>query len=164
MPTIDEFTGKFTIGARANLFKVTIPELGDKVEFLCKAASLPGKTINPIEVKYLNNTIKVAGDATFEDWTVTILNDEDNAIRKKVIDWMEKIKANAETKGDPNSSYFKDAEVQGIKRDGSPNGDAYFKFKNLWPSAMDAVELSFDTSDTIQEFGVTFSYSHWEKA
>jgi hypothetical protein len=163
MSTVNDFVSNFTIGARANLYKVQIDGIGQKLEFTCKAAQLPGKTINPIEVKYLNNTIKVAGDTMFEDWTITVMNDEDFMIRQQLDQWMEGIKQNADAVGDPQlSDYFRTGTIIPLNRDGSENPNQY-KFINMWPTTLDAIDMGFENSDTIQEFGVTFSYSHWEK-
>lgn len=163
MSTISDFTSNFSIGSRSNLYKIEIDGINQKLEFTCKAAQLPGKTINPIEVKYLSNTIKVPGDAVFEDWTVTVLNDEDFIIRQQIDTWMEDIKANSNATGQGNFGYFREARVIPINRDGSENTDGSYKLINLWPTSVEPMELGFDNSDTILEFGVTFSYTHWEK-
>jgi len=163
MSTVDSFVSNFTIGARANMYKVFIGELGNKLEFVCKAASMPGKTINPIEVKYLANTIKVAGDVTFEDWTITILADEGFEVRTKIDKWMEEIKKNPDATGKGDLSYFKEGEIIPLKRDGSENSAGKYKFKNIWPTVLDPVELAFDSADTIAEYGCTFSVGFWEK-
>lgn len=165
MGTINEFVSNFTIGARANLYKVQIDGIDQKLEFTCKTAQIPGKTINPIEVKYLNNTIKVAGDTTFDDWAVTIMNDEDYLIRKQLEEWMEKIKNNSQSIGSGEmSDYFRTATVIQLNRDGSENDNAKYKFVNMWPTTIDPMDLGFENADTILEFGCTFAFSYWEKA
>jgi len=163
MGTVDEFVNNFTVGARANLYKVQVDGLGQKLEFTCKTASLPGKTINPIEVKYLSNTIKLGGDATFDDWTITILADEGYEIRQALLQWQEDIKANPDATGMGDTYYFRTATVTQIKRDGGDDrGVGKIKLVNIWPTVVDPVELSFDSADTIAEYGVSFSLSHWE--
>lgn len=165
MSTVNEFVSNFAIGARANLYKVQIDGLDQKLEFTCKAAQIPGKTVNPIEVKYLSNTIKVAGDVTFEDWTVTVMNDEDYLIRRQLDEWQELIKANADATGSGQlSDYFRTGTVIQLNRDGSENSDAKYKFVNMWPTSVDPMDLGFENADTILEFGASFAFSHWEKA
>ncbi len=163
MSTIDSFVNNFDIGARANMYKVFIDGLDQKLEFTCKAAQLPGRTINPIEVKYLANTIKLGGDSIFDDWTVTILADEDFGVRNAIIEWQEQIKAAKDATGQSTLNYMRTAEIVHLKRDGGENSDARFKFFNLWPTVLDPVELSFDSADTIAEYGCTFSVGYWEK-
>lgn len=167
MSTVNDFVQNFTIGARANLYEVTIDGFDQKLKFVCKAAQIPGKTIGPIEVKYLNNTIKVAGDPVFDDWTITILNDEDYAIRKQLDEWQEDIKRNDRAVGNGQiggaPGYMRTATIHQLNRDGSINKLSSYKFHNMWPTAVDPMDLGFDNADTITEFGATFAFSHWTK-
>jgi hypothetical protein len=88
---ITDFKSKLSGGgARSNLFEVVLsfPDIApadanvlDKSRFLVKAAALPGSTINPLDVAFRGRTLKVAGDRTFETWTITIINDTDFSIR-----------------------------------------------------------------------------------
>lgn len=165
MSTVNDFVSNFTIGARANLYKVQVDGLDQKLEFTCKAAMIPGKTINPIEVKYLNNTIKVGGDTTFEDWTITVLNDEDYLIRSQIETWMEDIKANAGATGAAQlTDYFRQATIVQLNRDGSENATGKYKMLNCWPTTCEQMDMGFENADTILEFTATFAFSHWEKA
>lgn len=164
MSTVNDFVQNFTIGSRANLYTVEIQDMDQKLKFVCKAAQIPGKTIGPIEVKYLNNTIKVAGDPVFDDWTITILNDEDFAIRLQLEEWQEKIKNNDKAVGQSSlNEYFRTATVRQLNRDGSENVNSAYKFHNMWPTTVDPIELAFESADTIVEFGATFAFSHWTK-
>ena len=94
MATINQFKANLIgAGPRANRFEVFIPRSGNKIQFLCKTASLPGQTIEGTEIKYKGLTVKVAGDRTFEDWTVGIYNDTEWSARTALEDWMEDIVA-----------------------------------------------------------------------
>ena len=76
MATIDEFKSQLIAGGvRGNRFSVFIPRMGERIEFMCKSAAIPRTTLPPIEVPFRGHKLKVAGDRTFEDWTVTIIND-----------------------------------------------------------------------------------------
>ena len=76
MATIDQFKANLIgAGPRNNRFEVYIPKSGNKIQFLCKTASLPGQTIEQTDIKYKGLTVKLAADRTFEDWTVGIYND-----------------------------------------------------------------------------------------
>ena len=87
--TIDRFKSKLTGGgARPNLFEVALdfPEgttgdagdvskdFNDKVRFLVKAANLPASNITPIDVPFRGRNLKIAGDRTFDVWTITVIN------------------------------------------------------------------------------------------
>lgn len=164
MTTINDFVQNFTIGARANLYQVEIADFDEKLKFVCKAAQVPGKTVGPIEVKYLSHTIKVAGDPVFDDWTITVLHDEDHAVRTSLDEWQAQIIANDDTKGAHTlSDYFRTAKISQIKSDGTVNAKGIYELHNIWPTTIEPMDLGFENADTIVEYGVTFAYSHWVK-
>ena len=91
-------------GARPNLFEVTltIPTVADnaiaaaqKSVFMCKTAQLPGSTIGQVPLYYFGREIKFAGNRSFTDWTVQILNDEDFTIRNSMESWMNAINSHS---------------------------------------------------------------------
>ena len=79
MATIDEFKAQLIGGGfpRPNRFRVFIPRSGNRIEFLCKAAAIPVATLGEIPVNFRGHILKLAGDRTFEDWSVTIINDSE---------------------------------------------------------------------------------------
>ncbi len=164
MTTVNDFISNFSAGARANLYQIEIAGIEEKLKFHCKTAQVPGKTVGPIEVKYLSHIIKVAGDPVFDDWTVTIMHDEDHAIRTALDEWQSTIINNSDAKGAGTlDDYFRTAKVTQLKRDGSVNSAGIYELYNLWPTTVEPMDLGFDNSDTILEFSATFAYSHWEK-
>jgi len=165
MPSIADFVAKFQHGARSNLYRVEIPgRLSEDTKFFVKAAQIPAKTINKIEMRYLNNIIPVAGEtAVFQDWTVTVVNDIDYGIRGELETWMNAIKQNDRTTGATNQNqYYGQASITQLLQDGTDSNIVY-DFYNIWPSDMTTIELGFDNVDTVQEYTVTFVYTHWLK-
>lgn len=166
MPDINEFYANFGKGARANKYRVELvyPGVaqagGASMEFYAKAAQIPASTVGVIEIPYMGRMFKVAGDRTFAEWTITIMNDESFKHRNAMERWSNAINAH-EGNGMVNDSYFAraifyqlDATVQG-------NVLKQYTFENLWPSEVGAIEVGYDNNDSIQEFTVTFQYSHW---
>lgn len=153
-------------GARPTLFeaRVFFPLLNDlNFTFKCKAAQLPGKTLGVIEVPYFGRKIKVAGDQTFAEWTVTIINDESigaaNA-RNAFEIWMSGMNqhvSNLRT----NTQYMADAQVLQY----SKTGDVLkaYKFTGVWPSDLAPVDVSWESNDTLEEYTVTLQYQWWEE-
>ena len=100
---ITDFKSKLTGGgARSNLFEcelafpqaVNVEGLNDilnKARFLVKAANLPASNVAPIEVPFRGRVLKIAGDRTFDTWTITVINDTDFAIRSAFEKWMNTI-------------------------------------------------------------------------
>ena len=87
-------------GARPSLYEVSINNSHDAdLSFgptsakgysglLVKAAAIPAGNIAPLPVNYAGRAYKWTGFRTFDNWTVTVLNDEDFKIRGQMMDWM----------------------------------------------------------------------------
>lgn len=160
-------------GARPNLFQVslTFPSLvngavvaGQKTTFMAKAAQLPGSTIGSVTVPYFGRELKFAGNRTFADWTITIINDEDFLIRNAIEEWMNAINSHASNVRNQSainpSNYSVDAEV--IQYGKAGNELKRYKFVGMWPQDVSTIDLAWDSNDTIEEFSVTFGYQYWE--
>jgi len=176
--TISQFKSSLTGGgARPNLFVVemTLSELGfdlptfdaDKFQFMCKAAQLPAQNIGSIDVPFRGRTFKVAGDRTIDAWTVTIINDEDFVLRRAFEEWSNQIASLELNLGatDP-SAYMATARVFQLGRGSKVNSTdntgnansvlAEYEFIDIFPTNVSAIDLSYDSSDTIEEFTVEF--------
>jgi len=168
--TISNFKSKLTGGgARANLFEVvlTFPdaaqpdqEVLEKARFLVKSANLPASNVSPIEVPFRGRTLKIAGDRSFESWTVTVLNDVDFAIRSAFENWMNTINRLSDNTGLTNpADYQADAYVYQLDRDGSTLRS--YRFFDTFPTQVGPIELSYDAQG-IQEFTVELQVQYWE--
>lgn len=160
-------------GARPNLFEVELmlPMIvgdfgGDtgsdsKFTLTCKAASLPESTIGMIELPYFGRTVKFAGNRTYGEWTTTIFNDEDFQVHDAIRFWMQGINGPNSNERSVGSTreYQTDATVKQM----GLNGDTLkqFKFVNIWPSTMGAIDLDWGTNDALEELTVTWQYDHW---
>ena len=164
-------------GARPNLFEVeltTFPTAAASADwdpnnfrFMCKAAQLPASTIANIDVPFRGRIFKVAGDRTVDTWTVTVINDENFAVRNAFEEWMEGIAKLDNNLGatDP-SAYMANATVYQLGRgstsssqDNGGESNAVLKeytFEDIFPTEVSSIDLSYDSSDTIEEFTVTF--------
>ena len=198
---ISEFKTKLIQGgARPNLFMVrlnfpqrlaSVQDIGvvspndakDRAQFLVKTAQIPASTIGSIDVPFRGRMLKVAGDRTFEPWSVTVLNDGEFTIRKAFEAWSRGINALTENVsqlgyGDGGQGYTVDLEVFQLSRDGKkpdktpPNITAAgndgmdvvraYKFYDAWPSALSAIDLSYESNDQIEEFTCEFQYNYYE--
>ena len=168
--TISNFKSKLTGGgARANLFEVvlTFPdaaqpdqEVLEKARFLVKGANMPASNVSPIEVPFRGRTLKIAGDRSFESWTVTVINDSDFAIRSAFERWMNTINRVSDNTGLTNpADYQADAYVYQLDRDGSTLRS--YRFYDTFPTQVGPIELSYDAQG-IQEFTVELQVQYWE--
>ena len=168
--TISNFKSKLTGGgARANLFEVvlTFPDVAqpdsavlDKARFLVKGANLPASNVAQIEVPFRGRVLKIAGDRTFDSWTVTVINDTDFAIRSAFERWMNTINRLSDNTGLTNpADYQADAYVYQLDRDGSTLRS--YRFFDTFPTQVGPIELSYDAQG-IQEFTVELQVQYWE--
>ena len=189
-------------GARPNLFLVRLnfpsqlsqvadigtitssANLTTQAEFMVKTAQIPASNIGTIEVPYRGRMLKVAGDRTFEPWSVTVVNDGQFQIRQAFEAWSRGINALTENVAqlgygaDGGASYCVDMTVFQLSRDGqdpsrtpsNPNNVGVdgmeviraYKFYYAWPSAVSSIDLSFEANDKIEEFTVEFQYNFFE--
>ena len=169
--TITDFKSKMAGGgARPNLFEVELAfpdplaienDVKEKSRFLVKAALLPASNITPIEVNFRGRILKIAGDRTFDTWTVTVINDVDFSIRSAMEKWMDFINSMEDATGaqDP-ALYQPDAYVHQLDRDGSTHRT--YKFHDIFPTNISAIDLSYETVDSVEEFTVEFQVQWWE--
>ena len=179
--SITEFRSRLSGGgARANLFEVEIAfpeELGinltdvsDKVPFLVKAAEIPASNLGNIPVPYRGRVLPVAGDRTFDPWTVTIINDVGFEIRDAMEKWSNSINDLQTAQGTINPEvYQRSAFVKQLSREGSAPGDPEktlrtYKFEGIYPNTVSSIPLDFGATDQIEEFQVTFNYLFYEVA
>lgn len=165
---IDDFKAKLRGGgARPNLFRATINFPGyaegnsEITSFLCKAAQLPASVMNFIDVPFRGRQLKIAGDRTFETWTPTIINDTDFEIRNSMERWMNGINAHQANTGFVNPvDYQADLLVEQIDRDETVLKT--YNFRGCFPTNISAIDLNYETVDTIEEFTVEFQVQYWE--
>ena len=181
---IDDFKAALAQGgARANLFRVNLTFPNATVQgdantpfgatnpealssFMVKTGQMPGRTIGSIPVNFRGRQLKVSGDTTFDDWPITVINDNNFAVRRSFERWQEAINGNVTNTSNYGvnaasfNSYVADLEIEQLGRDG--NVIKRYVMKGAWPTTVDAIEVGFDQTDTIEEFGVTFAYQWWE--
>lgn len=157
-------------GARANQFKISLipPVLvagsanaGRALEFLCKAAQLPASDISDIEVYYRGRPVHVAGERTFQPWTIAVYNDTDFVIRDAFEAWSHLMVNYNATDGRPTPlEYQVDATVYQLDRNG--NTLKSYTFHDMWPTSVSAIELGYDQNQAIEEFQVNLQYNYFE--
>ena len=169
-------------GARPNLFEVELTTLpggitwdADTFRYMCKAASLPASTIANIDVPFRGRIFKVAGDRTIDVWSVTVINDEDFKLRNAFEDWMNLIAKLENNLGATQpEAYMTNAKVfqlgRGSTKSSTSNtGEANAVLKeyemiDIFPTSVSAIDLSYDTGDTIEEFTVEFQVQSFSLA
>jgi hypothetical protein len=151
-------------GARPSLFQIQItnPILGVadfKVPFMAKTGALPASSVNSFPVPYFGRQIKYSGDRIFDPWTVTIINDEDFAIRNAMEAWMNALNSHVSNTRAYPQQYKSDAIITQYGKDGSTL--RIYNFEGLFPTNVSEIQMAWQATDEIQEFSVTFDYDLW---
>lgn len=160
-------------GARPNLFQcdLTFPTLvvgnsaQSKFSFMARAAQLPGDTINQVPQFYFGRELKFAGNRTFTEWTVTVINDEDFVIKDTFEKWMSGMNSHVSNLRTPtfiqgDGGYQQDGYVTQYGKAGDILRQ--YKFIGMFPIDISPIELDWGANDTIEEYSVTFAYQWWE--
>ena len=175
--SIVDFKQKLTGGgARSNLFEVeieypieiTVDTSGNGPKefgkFMIKAAEIPASNLGNIPVPFRGRVLPIAGDRTFDPWTVTIINDTNFKIRDAMEMWSNSINDLQTSQGliDP-ADYQTSAKVKQLSRNGGNNpGDITvlreYLFEGIYPNVVSSIPLDYGATDQIEEFQVTFNY------
>jgi hypothetical protein len=165
---VDDFKSKLVGGgARPNLFKATVnfpAYAGGEVEltsFMIKAAQLPASVVGTVLVPFRGRQLKIAGDRTFDPWTITVINDTDFKVRNAFERWMNGINQHRNNTGLTNPIDYQ-ADLQVAQLDKAGNEVKVYNFRSTFPTAVSAIELSYDSVDMIEEFQVELQVQYWE--
>ena len=134
----------------------------DKFRFVCRTAELPDSTISSIDIPYFGRKIKVAGERQFTDWSVTVMNDEDFAVRSLFEAWSNALNRLVSNVRDPSLSaeqYKQDLEVIQYSKDGSELRS--YMIIGAFPTQIGAIALDWDSANQVETFTVNFSYDYW---
>ena len=175
--TIDKFrtTALSAGGARANLFDVTIAGVAAtthlaggvaEFKFACKAAAIPAMAVGVVEVPYFGRVVKVPGNKTFDNWSVTIINDEGFAIRSGFEKWVSSMgthigNVQSSASSALESGLYGNAEVVHYGKIGAGKILATYNFVNIFPVSVSEIALGWDANDAIEEYTVEFAYDYW---
>ena len=164
-------------GVRPNLFEVRMDASNltqfmggvpaESLAFMCKAAALPAQNVASIDVPFRGRQFKVAGDRTIDNWTITVINDENFAIRNAMERWSQSIIDNATNQGQiAPTNYMSSADVFQYSRqkgDGESVGVLkQYRFTDIFPVTVGDIALSYESGDTIEEFDVEFAVNNIE--
>ena len=169
-------------GARSNLFEVQmsfpdfakpVSEALNDIPFLVKAAEIPASNIGNIPVPFRGRVLPIAGDRTFDPWTVTIINDTNFRLRDVMERWSDGINDIQTAQGtiDPET-YQQTAKVLQLSRGKSSNSKIVsssnipvlreYDFIGIYPNVVSSIPLDHGATDQIEEFQVTFNYLYYE--
>jgi hypothetical protein len=158
-------------GARPNLFEVQMvfptfvnPGAANrKLSFMCKTASLPGSVQGVVPVYYFGRESKLKGNKTYPEWTLSILNDEDFAIRNAFEMWMNGMNRAVTNVSDKWAGNALGYSTQALVNQYSKTGEILktYVFEGIFPVDVSQIDVDWGSNDTIEEFSVTMAYQYW---
>jgi len=171
----------FALGASTAANTDNTRSVSELSRFMIKSANLPASNVGVIDVPFRGRSLKIAGDRTFDVWTITVINDVDFSLRTAFERWMNAINKHDDNSGLINpAQYQRDAFVkqfgrasvssanssvtsptQTVPGDQIPVLKAY-KFHGVFPTAVSAIDLSYDSNDAIEEFTVDLQVQWWD--
>ena len=166
-------------GARPSLFDISItPPVGVTAgdvaslktapQFKCFTSEIPGLTVTPIERQYFGRTVKIPGDITFAGtFSTTFINTEDFDIHTSLNKWMEYLNPDDNgvyASGGPQAATTGWAGTVTLTQYRKSDAEMAIKYiyEDCWPSNISAIELSYDSASTIEEFSVTWEYNYFQ--
>ena len=175
---VSSFIQRVGQGVKPNMFMVDVNFPGslgksaddlETTNIMCKSAALPGSNLGVIEVPFRGRTVKIAGDRTFDTWTVTFFNDKDFKLRAFFEEWANKInthEANTSELFVPNNStgYTADLKVKQLEKDDTTTGSILRQYTLFYcfPTNVSQIDLAYDSNDQIEEFTVEWQYSYFK--
>ena len=133
-------------------------------KFMIKAAEIPASNLGNIPVPFRGRVLPIAGDRTFDPWTVTIINDTNFKIRDAMEQWSNSINDLQTSQGiiDP-ADYQTNAKVKQLSRKGGNDPGKIdvlreYRFEGIYPNVVSSIPLDYGATDQIEEFQVTFNY------
>ena len=152
---------------------------------MARATDLPGLTIGTVPVFYMGREIKVPGNPSYQDWSITILNDEDFSIRKTFERWQAALNghnSNVRNSNMINSALYSttgsviqyskagSGQIPGGRPGGGrtagdttgATGLRKYNMIGVWPIDVSPISLDWGANDAIEEFTVTLAVQWWE--
>lgn len=160
---IDIFRAKLKNASRPNRFKISFLDVisNEDLTFFVKSASIPSKTVGPIEVDWQGMKVKLAGDLTFADWTCTFINDQEYTVRNTMENWHDLV-GNALTNTRGSVDVYK-YPIKIEHLDGMNNVTATYFLIGAFPTEVGEISLEQGANDTVEEFPVTFSFDYFTR-
>lgn len=167
-------------GARASKFDVLLAfsntSLYDQqtASTLVKSTSFPGKSHTIIDFKYKGRSLPIKGQTKYsQTWECSFYLTQDHGLKAAIETWMEALDQQHNyltDKEDKNmdvvqkthnqNKYTTTVTLYQLNFDGDQKTTAYELF-NVFPIEITPIQYSSESAGQVQEFSVTFAYSHF---
>jgi len=134
------------------------------LKYRVKSTEIPSRSIGEFEYKYYGLSLKLPGDTNYGDFNITFINENTWKTRSLFEDWQSLILTSMDNSKEFAINILFDSKILIEQYDAK--GDtaiAAYEFFSVYPKEVGSIELSMETANTVEEFQVTFGYSHWER-
>lgn len=167
MPNVlDTIAGKFRNAAAPNRFEILINFPGaiggdtEQAKYMIKGGSIPSESIGEITMGYQSQTLKLAGDRTYDDWSCTVYNTEEWDTRTDIEAWM-KIINDPETNFKTSHASYQGEIIINQLSVNDLSRVASYKLIGAWPKTVGEITLDWETNDEKETFDITWSYIYF---
>jgi len=136
-----------------------------KMSYMVKSTSFPSRNIEELTLSWKGFKRKIAGPATYDDWTISFNVDNAYEVRKDFDRWSNLIVQigkdykREDTKYGNVDTYLKDQYLWTLDRNG--NKSSVIKLVQAWPKTVGEISLDYQSIE-VSNFEVTFSYQYYE--
>lgn len=170
MTTIFDFAAQLNSSARPNQFRVHInfpvalvdnaANVKQQATFLTNQASLPSYNTSDCPVYYRGRLIHEAGEKEYEQWTCTIYNSADFAIRTALEQWVSAIHDPEVIAGITRPESYK-GSILIEQLDRNENTLRVYKLVGAWPAQTGNIELNFQEGSSVENFTCSFNFDYF---
>ena len=176
--SIGNFISAFNGGTRPNRFRITgtapaglaTGGSGNKmfIETHCVAATLPESIVGIIPIPFRGRMYKFPGDRSYNEWTVTVLDDTGtNNTWRMYHDWSQQFN-NHETNVaiDPKqvTSFCNDLTVEHLNHAAAGDTIKSITLLNAWPVQVGPIQLDMGAANQLVQFQLQIAYTHFQYA
>ena len=172
MASILDFQTALEESARPNLFKVTInfplacenaTEATRRSTLLTFQGTIPASSIQDIEIQFRGKPYHEAGERIFQPWQCQIYNDVNFTVRGALESWVANTRSPDTTDGTALPIDYKSTiTVEQLNRAGETTR-TYFLY-GAYPTEVQDIQLEYSQGQTIEEYGVSFTYDYFTVA
>ena len=154
------YQGMKEVGLRLGYeFQVTVPEVDEVIQFLGTSTTLPGKTINVVDVPYFGQNFKIPTNAEYGgEWSITCRCDTDLKLKKSIEKWMNKYSDLSQNGGGMKNVPDLNVRIDLLAHDLKTITDTYI-LVGCFPTSMGELGLDQSAADPVTiDLGLAFQY------
>jgi hypothetical protein len=145
--------------AQNYLFTEDVPKF--KTELLSKAINFPNFELSKLEIRRMGQRLYLPASQSFGELQFTILCDDEYTQRKFLHSWLNSMTYSSEDNTYKKNMFLTENSMDVYQLDNKMKPIFGARFTHCFPSTIGEIQMGFDSTDTLVEFPVSFSYSQY---